>query len=141
MYQLERTAAATIQLTASGSAPIELLQAALRGVLEAARGDRPASAPSNAVAVPVRGLGDDLGLLFVDLCQDLISQLAEFGPGWDDLRLDGLLRTDTGGYTAWGYLSGGPLSDAQPLLALTVQSPVIVETEGELRLACEVRPG
>lgn len=148
MYEIERPApTGVITLTATGSAPVELLQAALRGVLDVALG-RAAPADGHdqveaatGLSIPVRGVGADLDELFVDLSDDLLGQIAEYGNGLDDLRLDGLLRTDTGSYTAWGYLSGGPSSSGPSPRSLTVAAPAIAEADGGWRLVCELRPG
>ena len=149
MYQVERLEpTGAIKLTATGSTPVELLQAALRGVLDAALGrTRPAAErqgrvePASELSIPVRGTGADFGRLFIDLSQDLLSQIEEYGRGLDDFRLDGLLRTETGGYTAWGYLTGSPSGEGAVATALTIDTPAIIETDGGWRLVGELRPG
>lgn len=141
MYQFERDARnRMITLIASGETPAELIEAALRGILVAARSGQPLPPSGDDVAVPVRGEGADLGQLFANLVSNLISQIEEFGPGLDDLRLDGLLRTDGGGYTAWGYLRGGAGEGVGATLALTVRAPEITEVGGGLRLVCKFHP-
>jgi hypothetical protein len=149
MYQVERLEpTGAIKLTATGSTPVELLQAALRGVLDTALGrtglaterqDR--AEPASGLSIPVRGTGADLGLLFIDLSQDLLAQIEEYGRGFDDFRLDGMLRTETGGYTAWGYLSGSPSGNGAVATALSVAQPDIAEADGGWRLVGELRPG
>lgn len=149
MYQIERPEpTGVITLTATGSTPVELLQAALRGVLDVALGRAmPAAdhygqvATATGLSIPVRGVGTDVGQLFVDLSDDLLGQIEEYGNSLDDLRLDGLLRTDAGSYTAWGYLSDGPRSHGPSPLSLTVAMPAIAEADGGWRLVCELRPG
>jgi hypothetical protein len=141
-FQLERhERTGTLRLTATGATPGEVIESALRGVLVAARGDQPAGSPADVVAVPLRGTGADLGQLFLDLTRDLIAQLEEFGPGLDDPRLDGLLRTDTGDYTAWGYLAGPSNGAGQPAIMLTIGEVEVGEVVGEWRLVGEVRTG
>lgn len=141
MYQLEPDeTTGVISLTATGSTPVELIQTALQGLLVVLRGEMSTGSDEGTAAVPFRGQGSGLGPLFLDLAEDMIGQVEEFGAGLDEVRLDGLLRTDTGGFTAWGYLSGNPgRQDAAPRL-LRLTEPVIVENGDELRLTCELIP-
>ena len=141
MYQLEPDeTTGVISLTATGSTPVELIQTALQGLLVVLRGEMSTGSDEGTAAVPFRGQGSDLGPLFLDLAEDMIGQVEEFGAGLDEVRLDGLLRTDTGGFTAWGYLSGDPeRQDAVPH-PLTLAEPVIVEDGDRLRLTCELFP-
>ena len=141
MYQLEPDeTTGVISLTATGSTPLELIQAALQGLLVVLRGEMSTGSDEGTAAVPFRGQGSGLGPLFLDLAEDMIGQVEEFGAGLDEVRLDGLLRTDTGGFTAWGYLSGDPgRQDAVPR-PLTLTEPVIVENGDRLRLTCELFP-
>ena len=142
MYQFERnTRTRTITLIARGETPAELIEAALRGVLATARAGQPLAPSGDEVAVPVRGEGTDLSRLFAELARDLIGQIEEVGPGLDDLRLDGLLRTDGGGYTAWGYLRGTAGSGELATQSLTVGEPDLTEMDGDLRFVCELRLG
>ncbi|MBA2519048.1 MAG: hypothetical protein H0V24_05245, partial [Chloroflexia bacterium] len=53
--------------------------------------------------------------------------------------LDGLLRTETGGYTAWGYLSGGPGERKRLPFALVANSVVVAATAAGLRLTGQLR--
>jgi hypothetical protein len=141
MYLLEsNTTTGTVSLTATGSTPVELVQEALRGVLHVLRSAAPGVDESGTGAVPFRGQGDDLGALFVELAQDMISQVEEFGTGLDEVRLDGLLRTDTGGFTAWGYLSGDPNRQTALPRPLTIGEPVVGSEGNSLRLTCHLRP-
>lgn len=55
-------------------------------------------------ASAIRGEGADLAALFADLVTDLLEQLEEAGGEAHAVRLDGLLRTDQGGFVAWGYV-------------------------------------
>jgi hypothetical protein len=140
LYHVDRNETTNaVRLTATATEPAALLEAALRGVLAAARSDRPPATPDGATAVPIKGTGPDLELVFTDLAQDLLGQLEEFGPGLDALRLDGLLRTDTGGYTAWGYLSGTTDTIGQPALWLSLGELQITGAADDLRLTCELR--
>jgi hypothetical protein len=137
----QQNLATEVQLTATASTPVELLQAGLRAVLDLAREGQPKVAAVGTVAIPVRGLGPDLERLFLDLCDDLINQIEEHGLGLDKIALDGLLRTDTGGYTAWGYLSGVAGDGAVVNLALLAESVVITPGADSLALSCTVRIG
>jgi hypothetical protein len=139
MYLLEPDqSTGTISLAATGSTPVELMQEALRGVLAVLRSAAPDLSEPGTAVVPFQGQGAGLGPLFVDLAQDMISQLEEFGTGLDEVRLDGLLRTDTGGFTAWGYLSGDPEREQDAPHPLTITEPVIVADGEELRLTCDL---
>lgn len=141
MYQLERgDVTGVISLTATGSTPVELVQSALEGVLAVARGDGPTGGEAGAAAVPFRGEGSGLEPLVLDLVDDMISQMEEFGTGLDEVRLDGLLRTDTGGFTAWGYLSGDPDRQESAPIPHAIANLVIVEAGDELRLTCDLLP-
>lgn len=132
-FRLEAWSAdGTATLTASAAEPEGLLLAGLNGVLVAAGGDRPA-APEEAAdaAVPIRGQGADLAALFAELAADLLAQLDANGPGLDRLRLDGVLQTDDGGYSAWGYALGTAAADPPPVgLALDGDPEVDQERDG-----------
>ena len=142
MYQLDQNEMTnSTQLTATAADPAALLETGLRGVLAAVHGDRPPISADSATAVPIQGTGQSLEQVFTDLVQHLLDQLEEFRPGLDALRLDGLLRTDTGGYTAWGYLSGASETTGQAGLHLTLVEPRIIEVGGELQLTCELNAG
>lgn len=140
MYLLEpNQAAGTISLAAIGSTPVELVQEALRGVLAVLRSAAIDADEAGTAAVPFRGQGPGLGPLFVELAQDMMSQVEEFGTGLDEVQLDGLLRTDTGGFTAWGYLSGdADRHDAAPHALTIIAEPIIVDTGDGLRLTCNL---
>ena len=141
MYQLEPDqTTGVISLTATGSTPVELIQTALQGLLEALRGETPTGSDESTSAVPFRGQGTGLEPLFLDLAEDMISQVEEFGAGLDEVRIDGLLRTDTGGFTAWGYLSGDPGRQGVAPRPLRLTEPVIDENGDELRLTCNLIP-
>ena len=94
-----------VRIAVTGATPVALLTAGLSAVLRHARAEL-SPAGGSVFAVPIRGQGSDLAALFADLTADLAAQLAEWGAGLDHVALDGLLRTETGGFTAWGYLTG-----------------------------------
>jgi hypothetical protein len=133
--------AATI--VAMAKEPRDALLAGLRGILRLATG-RADEAPAAdvAIAAPIQGRGADLAALFAALADDLLDQLAAPDGAFGRVRLDGLLRTDDGGWTAWGYLLGRP-ERAAPV-ALTRRGPVeIARDEGGrvvVRCLVERRP-
>ena len=94
---------ATIE--AAGGDLRSVLEGGLRAALLLALG--PTSAPAaSGRSAPVRGEGEDAAALFVDLLQDLLEQIAEFGGGLDDVTMHGVLRREGGGYVGWGYVTG-----------------------------------
>ncbi len=72
---------------------------------------------------------------------DLLAQLDANGPGMDRVRLDGLLTTDDGGYTAWGYLVGRQEVNPPPVGIGLEGAPVVGGGEGRLTLSCRLRRG
>jgi hypothetical protein len=123
-----------------GRTELETLTAALTAVLSAATGGDSAdvaSPPETAeTAVPVRGSGADLPVLFADLVADLIAQLEIHGAGLNQLRLDGLHRTDEG-LTAWGYAFGA-LGGGAPR-AIMVEPSTREDATGEIILQFTLR--
>jgi len=57
------------------------------------------------------------------------------------VRIDGLLETDDGGYSAWGYVvgreRGGPLPRA---IELAGPVSVVADETGRIELRCPLRP-
>ena len=134
--------AAELSVTAAG--PEALLLAGLQGVIAAARGDRaPTTAAEDeaSAAAPIRGQGGDLAAVFAELAADLLAQLDANGPGLDHVRLDGLLTTDDGGYTAWGYAVGAAAENPPPIGLVLDGDPVVVGREGSFALSCTLRRG
>lgn len=129
-------------LSATAAEPDGLLLAGLRGVLAAVRDGDPATTASEeeaSAAAPIRGQGTDLGRVFAELAADLLAQVDANGPGLDRVRLDGVLTTDDGGYTAWGYAVGLPATDPPPV-GLTLDGDPVVTTGGAgLALRCTLR--
>ncbi len=123
--------ASVTELSATGSDPQALLLASLQGVLAAARGDAPPT-PADAAdaAVPIRGQGPGLARLFAEIAADLLAQLDANGLGLDRVRLDGLLQTDDGGATAWGYVLGAA-ADTPPPIGLSLDGEPTVDRAGE----------
>ena len=136
---------ATAVLTATANDAKALLQAGLQGVLAAVRGDARASVASDeaaTAAAPIRGQGAGLARVFAELAADLLAQLDAFGPGLDHVRLDGLLQTDDGGFTAWGYAIGATTANPPPVgLGLDGEPSVTAGEGGRLVLRCTLRRG
>jgi hypothetical protein len=94
-------------IEAAAAEPPTALAAGLRAILALATGRDHEPPPADvATAAPIQGRGADLAALFAALADDLLDQLAAMGGGFGRIRLDGCLRTDDGGWTAWGYLLG-----------------------------------
>lgn len=127
------------RIVATADEPRPALLAGLRGILAVVTGrdDEPA-ADDVTIAAPIQGCGADLGALFAALVDDLLDQWAAMGGGFGRVRLDGLLRTDDGGWTAWGYLLGRPNGGA--IGALARRGPVALERDdrGQIVLRCEI---
>lgn len=133
-------AAGVARVAATGADAESAILAGLRAVLAAVRGDRaPASDAQASVAAPVRGQGPDLAALFAELVNDLLAQVDANGPGLDDVRLDGLLRTDDGGYTAWGYVLGAATAAPPPVGVSLGEAPDVVPESGGWTLRFALR--
>lgn len=109
--------------------PQGLVLAAVRGVLSVALASREVASPEEAAlddahAVPIHGAGGEISELIADLAEEVLDRLAIHGSGLDHLRLDGMLETDTGGYSAWGYVVGRADGPAIPVVQL-VGVPVV----------------
>lgn len=130
------------ELSATAREPEGLLLAGLEGVLAAVRGaDAPAAATEDeaTAAAPIRGQGAALGGVFAELAADLLAQLDANGAGLDRVRLDGVLATDDGGYTAWGYAVGLAAADPPPIGLALDGDPVVAEDGPSLTLRCALR--
>jgi hypothetical protein len=129
-------------LTAAGPEPQGALLAGLRGVLALALAGHDASAAGDdTAAAPIAGDGDDLAAVFARLADDLFAQLETFGGGLDHVRLDGLLETDDGGYSAWGYVVGRA-GCPPPLAAALDGAPSVGQDEaGRVELRVALRRG
>ena len=116
--------AGVARVAATGPDAESAILAGLRAVLAGVRGNQaPASDGQASVAAPVRGQGPDLAALFAELVNDLLAQVDANGPGLDDVRLDGLLRTDDGGHTAWGYVLGASTAAPPPIGVTLAAAP------------------
>lgn len=101
-----------VTITAVAHEPQGLVLAALRGALAAALADRwpvggsgePQRDDSQSVAIT--GIGSDLESLAEALLDEMLAQAELHGLGLDHVRLDGMLETESRGYSAWGYLVG-----------------------------------
>jgi hypothetical protein len=132
------------RLTATGADPEQTLLAGLEGIAAAARGaigPEAATAETGTTAAAIRGQGADLAALFAELANDLLAQLDANGPGLATVRLDGLLATDDGGWTAWGYAVGTPAPQPPPIGLSLDESPALDETPDGLVLRFALRRG
>ncbi len=139
----EADAPGLMAVTAVGPSPEAVVVAGLEGVIAAVRGERDTAPPTDdaTAAASIRGQGDDLPRLFSELAADLLAQLDANGPGLTGIRLDGLLSTDDGGYTAWGYALGA-MSDNPPPVAVAIDGiPTLEELAGTLTLRFSLRRG
>lgn len=138
-FRLSPAAGGATDLAATGADAEALLLAGLDGVLALVRGNAPATpAEAATAAVPIRGQGAGIAPLFAEIAADLLAQLDANGPGLDRVRLDGLLQTDDGGATAWGYLLGAA-ADAPPPIDLALDSdPVVEQTAAGWTLRCRL---
>ncbi len=127
------------ELTVTGPTDDEVLGAALVGLLAAARGGPARLAEGTAdAAVPIRGDGADLGELFAQIGADLLAQVDANGRGLDQIRLDGIIRTDEG-HTTWGVAFGAVVDDPAPVGILLDGDPSATEADGRITLRCRLR--
>lgn len=141
-YRLEPGGEGATTVVATGEEPQAVLVAGLRGVLASAAGKAAVGEGSDAtLAAPVEAQGADLAETFAGLADALLAQVDVFGAGLEDVRLDGLLETDAGGYSAWGYAvgreRGGPLPRAVELAGAV---SVATDETGRIELRCPLRP-
>ncbi|MCC6314889.1 MAG: hypothetical protein IT337_12845 [Thermomicrobiales bacterium] len=132
--------ASAAQLAAEGPTMAAVLAAGLRGLLAfALAADPSAEPPDGTLAVSIAGRARSPAALFAALADDVLAQLDLHGTGMRHVRLDGLLRTDDGGWSAWGYLIGdeGPLPDVVSLVGPLewIAGPDRVTLRCELRRA------
>lgn len=128
------------ELSAKGSDPEALLLAGLQGVLAAARaGALAPDADLASAAVPIRGQGGEMARLFAEIAADLLAQLDANGSGLDRVRIDGLLQTDDGGATAWGYLLGAAADTPPPIGWALDGEPTVTQEDDGWTLRCRLR--
>lgn len=142
-FRLEpMTAEDTTSVVAHGDDPQGVIIAGLRGVLALALGREPSGEGSEAtLAAPIEGRGADLAATFAGLAETLLTQIDAFGSGMQGVRLDGLLETDTGGYSAWGYATGREKGEpvSRPVM-LSGAVAVSVAESGRIELRAPLRP-
>jgi hypothetical protein len=120
-----------IVLATSGPDERSAVESGLLEVLRLARRESESDATpdetdaTDEAAVAIRGQGADLGTVFFELANDLLSRLDDHGVGLRAVRLDGLLRTQDG-YTGWGYLLGRT-GEGEPPRGVTLDRPPEVE--------------
>ncbi|MBW3631426.1 MAG: hypothetical protein KY456_00220 [Chloroflexi bacterium] len=115
-------------LEATGANARSALESGLRAVMTLAVG--PVLSTGDATrSAPIHGEGEDLAELFVDMAEDLLAQIEHFGSSLDDVVVDGVLRTERGGYSGWGHASG-TLEVASPSVAPRLLSvPKVIEED------------
>jgi hypothetical protein len=128
-------------LEATGEDRRSALEAALQATLRLLAGSSTTADPAEALqSAPVRGEGDDLGAVFIDLVADLFDQADYFGTGLHDVALDGLLMRDRGGYVAWGYVFAVPgVGSPLPESPFEVESVSVDEAPGRVTIRAELR--
>lgn len=127
---------------ATGDEPRDIVQAALDGVLALALdGLTPPPGGDETAAAPISAQGVDLPALVARLADDLLAQLDLFGGGLRHVRLDGLLRTDAGGFSGWGYLIGRADGPAVPETALAGEPVAGRDAAGRLEVRIALRRG
>lgn len=116
-----------VTISATGKDAEAVILNGLREVLAVARGSAVATAADDATsAAPIRGQGASVDRLFAEIAADLLAQLDAHGLGLDQVRLDGVLETDDGSLTAWGYALG-VAADSPPPVGLTLDGDPILE--------------
>ncbi len=126
------TADASADLTVTAGSIDVALRSALQSVLNIARGvgidAGPGPADAQSISAMIRGQGDSYGEALYELVNDLLAQLDANGTGLTTARLDGVLTTDEGGYTAWGVVLG-EASGGRPPVGLSVSgTPEITQS-------------
>lgn len=118
---------------AEGGDRREALEAGLRAVLALAIDDPTGPAENDGVrSAPIRGEGVGLPALFVELVEDLLDQIADFGI-LHDVSLDGVLRQDRDGFVAWGYVAA-PVRPTRPAALPRLLAQPDVQEEGRFVL-------
>lgn len=131
----------TAELTVTGPTIDDVFAAALTAILQVARGTEPgAAAPdSPSLSASIRGEGDDYAGAFIELAGDLLAQIDSNGTGLTGVRLDGMLATDSGGFSAWGYAVGEVGGGSPPVGLNLVDTPDITQEDGATQLVCRLR--
>ncbi len=129
----EWSADSSAELTVTAGSIDVALSSAMQSVLNTARGADvnagPGSADAQSISAMIRGQGDSYGEALFELLNDLLAQLDANGSSLTTARLDGVLATDDGGYTAWGCVLG-EANGARPPVALSVSgTPEITQTD------------
>lgn len=130
------------RLTAFGDDPRAVVSAALAGVLALALDGTPEPPEGDGTAaVPIAGQGADLASVVARLADDLLARLEAFGGGFRHVRLDGLLQTDAGGYSGWGYAIGRADGPAIPGITLAAEPATERDPAGRLAVRVALRRG
>lgn len=140
-YRLEpATEEGLAAAVAAGDDPAAVILAGLRGVLALAVGREGSGEGDEAtLAAPIAAAGDDLAATFAGLAEALLGQVELFGAGLERVRLDGLLATDSGGFSAWGYALGRDAAGPLPRPLAVAAADVTTGDDGRLVLRCALR--
>lgn len=129
-------------LTISAGSIDVALGSAMQSVLNTARGvgldTGPASADAQSISAMIRGQGDSYGEALFELLNDLLAQLDANGSSLATARLDGVLTTDDGGYTAWGCVLG-EANGARPPVALSISGTPEISQSADGQTTATVR--
>lgn len=132
----------TATLTVRAVSIERAVQGVLDAVLDLARGERPvpgnAADEGSSLSAPIRGQGDSYGDVLFELANDLLAQLDSNGVNLSGVRLDGMLETDTGGYSAWGYILGEAGGGAPPVTISLAGTPAVSQDGGVTTIAAEL---
>lgn len=132
------TADQTATLESWGSDRQSVLQAGMDAALALMLGEDAEAPSAPGPVAPLRGEGDTIALLFSDLLDDLLEQMAVHGPV-QAVALDGVLKRDRDGFVAWGYLS--PREHGAPPVTFerAGEAETVLETPEEIRLRVTLR--
>ena len=133
------------ELTITAASIDAALGSAMQSTLNIARGvevdAEAASADAQSISAMIRGQGDSYGEALYELLNDLLAQLDANGTGLATVRLDGVLTTDDGGYTAWGVVLGEADGPRPPVGLSVSRTPEITQASdgGTTATICLVR--
>ena len=130
-------AVGTATLTVRAASIERAMQGVLDAVIDLARGTEPvpgdAADEGSSLSAPIRGQGESYGEVLYELTNDLLAQLDGNGVNLSGVRLDGMLETDTGGYSAWGYVLG-EAGGGTPAVTISLTGTPAVSQDGDLTI-------
>ncbi|HEV2526964.1 MAG TPA: hypothetical protein VGT61_00720 [Thermomicrobiales bacterium] len=123
---------ASAPLTVQGATIDAAIAGTLETILDVASGREPsttAGADAASISAPIRGQGPSYGEALFELANDLLAQLDANGTGLTAVRLDGVLATDDGGFTAWGNAIGEAGGGRPPLNLSLAGTPEVTQDD------------